>query len=200
MQFPEYYNLIQKIYLYDPLSETLGSITDGKLEFSFSDAVRIAGHGCPTVGGAFLMTLFGLKKLYPNELPVRGMIKLSLNQNKDQGTTGVIANIVGSIIGASDEGGFKGLMGQYHRNNLISFNQDFIGNLQLERLDTHQKVILEYHPEIVPGNPKSSILLEKILIQSATQEEKNDFAELWNLRLKKIMVDEFNNPNLIIMR
>lgn len=200
MQFPEYYNLIEKIYLYDPLAEILGSIPDGKLEFSFSDVVRIAGHGCPTVGGAYLMTLFGLKKLYPNELPVRGMIKLSLNQKKDQGTTGVIANIVGSIIGASDEGGFKGLMGQYHRNNLISFNQDFIGNLQLERLDTHQKVILEYHPEIVPGNPKSSILLEKILIQSATQEEKNDFAELWNLRLKKIMVDEFNNPNLIIMR
>lgn len=200
MKFPIFYNQIEKIQIYDPLAEILGSSSNGILEFSFSDAVQFAGHGCPTVGGAYLMTLIGLKKLYPGEIPCRGKVEVHMNRSKTEGTTGVISAVAGAILGAADEGGFKGLGGNFFRNNLVKFSQDFIGTMRLKRIDSNQSVILEYHPEIVVGNQLTGILLEKILRNSATEAEKIQFTTLWNNRLEKIMINEFSNPNLIIAR
>lgn len=200
MEFPKYYHQIEKIRLFDPLAEVLGSCNEGIIEFSFSDVVSFAGHGCPTVGGAYLMTLMGLKLLYKNLIPIRGMIEVHMGQAKDSGTTGVVAAVAGFILGASDEGGFKGLAGNYFRNNLIKFSQDFKGHMRLVRIDTGESVTLEYHPEIVPGNQLTGILLEKILKNVATIEEKKEFQTIWNQRLEKIMVNEISNPNLIITR
>lgn len=197
MKFPTYYDKIAKIKLFDPLAEVLGSSDDGTFEFCFADAVRFAGHGCPTVGGAYLMTYFGLKALYNDEVPTRGMIEVHLNQAKEQGTTGVVAAVVGSIIGASDEGGFKGLGGQFFRNNLIKFSQSFLGSLKFVRIDTREHIIVDYNPQIISGDPMTGFLLEKILRNVATNEEKQKFTALWNKRLEAIMVDEFFNPQLI---
>lgn len=200
MQFPEYYQQIEKIQLFDPLAEILGSSNEGIINFTFADAVRFAGHGCPTVGGAYLMILAGVKLLFKNQLPVRGMLEVHMNQAKDSGTTGVIAAVAGFILGASDEGGFKGLAGMHFRNNLIKFSQDFKGHMRLVRIDSGESIILEYHPEIVPGNQLTGLLLDKILKNLATNEEKKAFQTIWNQRLEKIMVNEFSNPNLIITR
>ncbi len=197
MKFPTYYDKIAKIKLFDPLADILGSSEDGTFEFSFADAVRFAGHGCPTVGGAYLMTYFGLKALYQEEVPTRGMIEVQMNQAKDQGTTGVIASVVGSIVGASDEGGFKGLGGQFYRNNLIKFSQNFLGSLKLVRIDTREHIIMEYNPHLISGDPMTGILLEKILQNVATAEDKQMFSAIWNRRLEAIMVNEFFNPKLI---
>lgn len=200
MNFPDYYNQIEKIKLYEPLSDILGSCQNGDIEFGFADIVRFSGHGCPTVGGAYLMARIGLKKLFKDEIPTRGTIEIQMNQPKENGVTGVIAAVVAFIIGASDEGGFKGLGGKFSRKNLIKFSQNFEGTIKLTRTDTKESIILEYHPEIVPSNQLSAILLEKILTNTSTAEEKQKFNFIWNERLKTIMINEFSNPNLIIVR
>lgn len=45
---------------------------------SFFDAVKFAGHSCPTVAGAYMMTTEALKVLYPDSIPVRGNIEVHM--------------------------------------------------------------------------------------------------------------------------
>ncbi len=80
MTYPEFFNKIEKIKLKDDLSNFLGATEDGIIEFSYIDVVKTAGHSCPTVLGAYLMTLEGLKALYKDELPKRGEIKIEYSE------------------------------------------------------------------------------------------------------------------------
>ena len=54
------------------LASFLGAFEDGIIEYSYLDVVKSAGHSCPTVLGAYLMTLKGLEALYKDEIPKRG--------------------------------------------------------------------------------------------------------------------------------
>ena len=74
MAFPDFYARIPPLTLRDPLAAILGAAKDGILEYRYEDAVRLAGHSCPTVAGAWLMARHGLAALYPNEMPVLGNI------------------------------------------------------------------------------------------------------------------------------
>mgnify|MGYP003492414693 FL=1 len=40
----------------DPLAELLGAAEGGRLEYTYADAVKLTGHSCPTVAGAWLAT------------------------------------------------------------------------------------------------------------------------------------------------
>jgi hypothetical protein len=200
MNFPAFYNEIPSIKFFEPLSDVLGSSSNGVVEFSFKDAVKIAGHGCPTVGGAYLMVFYGIKKLYGDEVPVRGNIEIHISDPIDSGSTGVVGMVAGSIVGAAEKGGFKGLGGQFSRNNSLFFNASFDGDMKLRRKDNGQTVIMEYHPEIVSGNPEMGIYLKKVLDKTASEDEKALFQKMWNDRLKKIMVDEFNNSKLVLIK
>ena len=197
MRFPDFYSDIQSIRLIDPLAETLGSLEGGEIEFSFSDAVKFAGHGCPTVAGAYLMTYHALRALYPDSPPVRGNINVYLSSPKFQATTGVIANVVSAIVGAGDEGGFKGLGGKFSRCHSIFFEGHFDHALKLERKDNKASLFVDYDPSVVPAHPMIGDLLGKILELKASEEDKILFKSLWNQRLKNILIDEFNNPQLI---
>ena len=53
------------------------AIDDGIYEFSYLEIVKAAGHSCPTVAGAYLMTLEALKSLYAEQRAIRGDIKVS---------------------------------------------------------------------------------------------------------------------------
>ena len=44
------------IAVYDALAAFLGACDDGLITYRYIDAVRLAGHSCPTVAGAYLMT------------------------------------------------------------------------------------------------------------------------------------------------
>lgn len=49
MNHPAFFDAVPKISLYDPLAEFLDATKDGILQHGYFDAVRIAGHSCPTV-------------------------------------------------------------------------------------------------------------------------------------------------------
>ena len=63
-----YFSRITPISLHDPLAELLGATEDGIITYDFLDAVKLAGHACPTVAGAWLATVRGLRALYGEDL------------------------------------------------------------------------------------------------------------------------------------
>ena len=198
MHYPEFYDEVETITLYDPLSEVLGSFEAGIIEFCYLNSVQSAGHSCPTVAGAYLMTLKALEALYPDALPVRGEIHVDFSTTDDEGVTGVIANVVSNITGATERTGFKGLGGRFVRHSLMSFNNDMNASAHFSRTDTHAKVAVFYDPSSVqPDGDVSQMqaLLGRAL--SGDTEAKKVFGTMWQSRVKKILMDNINNEKVI---
>ncbi len=86
--FPDFFADAPAVTVQDPLARFLGAARDGVMEYRYADAVRLAGHSCPTVAGTWLMTLHGLRALYGDELPVRGEIEVYMADARDAGITG----------------------------------------------------------------------------------------------------------------
>lgn len=181
----DFYNNVESIVLKDKLGEFLG--VDEDFEYTFKDVVKLSGHSCPTVAGAYLMTLYSLKKLYPLGLPIRGEIKVELRDSKSAGTTGVLANVASFITGAKEEDGFKGLQGKYFRNNLLKFEVAMKGEIRFTRLDNQESVEVGYDlSNIVLSNFNPS-LMQKGLQNIATKEELETFGAAWQQRVKEIL-------------
>jgi hypothetical protein len=197
MQYPDFYNKVPTIKLYDPLSEFLGAFEDGKLEISYLECVKLAGHSCPTVAGAYLMAKLGLQALYPDTLPERESIKVEMHDTEISGVTGVIANVIGFIVGANGVGGFKGIQGHFSRDNLLSFDVPMQGEVKLTRLDTQESVTLRYDSSSIPADPMMQPLMGKSLKNMASEEEKKAFGVLWQKRVEAILLSTDKHPQLI---
>src|SRR5574337_723501 len=72
MHTPAFFDAAPTITAVDPLAEALGAAEGGVIEYRYVDAVKLAGHSCPTVAGAWLMTRAALAQLYRDQLPRRG--------------------------------------------------------------------------------------------------------------------------------
>lgn len=197
MNTPSFYNDVPKITLYDPLAEFLGAAEKGIVEYHYIDAVKLAGHSCPTVAGAYLVTRKALAILYGDELPMRGAIQVSFRDGQADGVTGVIANVVGLVTGAAQSGGFKGIGGKFDRTNLLHFNAGIIGEIRYTRLDTGINVETTYHPEWVGPSPGMKELMQKVMMGVANSEERGRFGLLWQDRVKRILIDHADNAEMI---
>ncbi len=197
MNYPPFFDLVQSIRLQDPLSNFLGVFEDGILEISYLDCVKLAGHSCPTVAGAYLMTLQGLAELYPDGLPQRGGIKVQMRDSRDAGVTGVIATVISFITGASGDTGFKGIKGKMSRNNLLDYNISMEKEVRLVRIDTGKSIEIDYDPSSVPASAQMQPLMGKMMQGVASKEEKIAFGTLWQERVEKILLEK-QNWNTII--
>ena len=186
MNYPNFFNTLPTIKLQDPLSAFLGTFESGLVEFSYLDIVKSAGHSCPTVTGAYLTTLKGLEALYGDETPQRGAIRVEIKDDIANGVTGVIANVITQITGATEIAGFKGINGNFARNNLMEFNADIGSSVKFTRTDTNKSVEITYDPSSVGGSPKQQELMGKIMQGRATPQDKKEFGELWQDRVRRI--------------
>jgi len=84
-----YFSRITPISLHDPLAELLGATEDGIITYDFLDAVKLAGHACPTVAGAWLATVRGLRALYGDDMPVRGNVSVPCMKPSMTGSPGL---------------------------------------------------------------------------------------------------------------
>lgn len=190
MTYPDFFNTIETIKLQDGLANFLGTFENGLVEFSYLDIVKSAGHSCPTVTGAYLMALEGLKALYPNgEIPQRGDIYVSFKEDSNDGVAGVIANVLTQITGATELSGFKGIGGNFARHDLMSFNADINSSIKLQRLDNGNSVEVIYNPSSIKGDPLQQQLMQKIMQGVATSEEKISFGILWQQRVENIFAN-----------
>ena len=200
MAFPEFFARIPAITLRDPLAELLGAAEGGLIEYRFADAVKLAGHSCPTVAGAWLMTVRALRALYGDEIPVRGDLRVALGETSDSGVAGVIASIAGLLTGAAGDGGFKGLVGRYGRRNLLRFGVAGVGGLAFTRLDTNVAVDCILRLEMVPADPRLGGLLGAILGGTADAAARRLFGELWQERVRRILIEHADDPEIVELR
>lgn len=187
MNYPDFFDTIETIKLRDPLSNFLGTFENGIVEFSYLDVVKSAGHSCPTVAGAYLCVREGLKVLYTdNELPERGNIRVEFKESSTEGVAGVIASVMSNITGATTDYGFKGINGNFNRTHLMFFSQDIDASVRLTRLDTQESVRIIYNPNTIPPHIEQTLLMETIMQGTATTNEKLEFGQLWQNRVKRI--------------
>ena len=119
MALPAFFSAAPRIVLRDPLAELLGAAEGGLIEYGYADAVRLAGHSCPTVAGAYLMARAALRALYPDAVPERGSVVVTMSMAEEEGTTGVIAQVFTLLTGAAGNNGFHGIGGRHARHGLV---------------------------------------------------------------------------------
>jgi len=199
MNYPSFFDLVEPIRLQDPLSNFLGAFEEGIVEITYLDCVKLAGHSCPTVAGAYLMVLQGVAELYPNGLPQRGNIEVQMRDAQADGVTGVIATVISFVVGASGDAGFKGIGGKMSRNNLLEYQVKMQREVRLTRIDTGKSVEIDYDPSPTPPSPQIQPLMGKIIQEVASVEEKKAFATLWQKRVEKILLEKENWNRLITL-
>lgn len=186
MAFPDWFDAIPPLILYDPLAERLGAADGGLIEYRYADAVRLAGHSCPTVACAWLMATRGMQALWPAGPPERGATRVEFRDQRDEGTTGVTAAVFMLVTGAADLSGFKGLGGSFDRR-LASFGAGVPGTVRLTRLDNGQAVVLSSDAARVPPDPRMQGALRAMLDGSASRHTLSEFARLWQERTRRIL-------------
>ncbi|MDH4234150.1 MAG: hypothetical protein OEV15_03320 [Gallionella sp.] len=199
MKYPEFFDAVPKIDLYDPLAEFLGASENGILQYGYVDAVRLAGHSCPTVASAYWSTCKALAFLYPDTLPVRGEIKVEFSQDSTSGVTGVIANVVSMLTGATSDTGFKGIGGHFDRRDHLFFSAGIQGEMRFTRLDTNRSVQVASNLQGVPSSPRVSALLPSCIRNTATREEVKEFRQLWQDRVRRILLEHGDDPAVFVL-
>lgn len=200
MDYPDFYNDVLTVELYDPLAEFLGAFERGRITYSYLDAVRLAGHSCPTVAGAYLMTVKALQALYPQGCAERGNLRAEFARSQSSGVTGVIASVVGLLTGAAAEGGFKGLAGRFERRDKLLFGLNLAADMRLTRLDTAHAVTATVELRHVPVDPQLSGLLALCMEQRATAQQEQQFRRLWQQRVRAILIDYADNEDVCRIR
>ena len=200
MSYPPFFDLVPRVRLRDPLAAFLGAFDDGLIEYGYPDAVRLAGHSCPTVAGAYGLTRLALAALYDDAVPERGAVRVSFRESGSEGVTGVIANVVSLLTGATADTGFKGLAGRFDRRHLLAFEAAQPLALRFSRLDTGRAVDAEAHLRHVPADAQMAPLMQRCLGGMAGPDEARLFRELWQARVRRVLLDHGNDPAVFAIR
>jgi hypothetical protein len=70
----------------------------------------------------------------------------------------------------------------------------------MTRLDTGAAVLLDYHPDAVPPAPELPPLMARVLGGTADAEERRRFAQLWQDRVRRILLEHGDDPALLSAR
>ena len=197
MQTPSFFADVPRIEMIDPLAEFLGAVDGGRITYAYVDAVKLAGHSCPTVAGAYLMTKLSLDHLYGQESPVRGNIRIEMREAADEGVTGVIGNVIGLITGAAGSGGFKGIGGRFKRAGLLTYGVDQAQTVRFTRLDTGRSIGADFDASLVPPHESQGLMLQAFLSGETGPEDMARFGEIWQQRVGAIMTSPELWPQMV---
>lgn len=199
MNFPSFFAEAPRLKVRDPLAAFLGASEDGTLEYGYEDAVRLAGHSCPAVAGAYLMIVNGLSYLYDEALPERGGIEVFMRAECDESTTGVLASIVTLLTGAAAAGGFHGIgpARRFARRDLLHFGADVDGVMGLRRRDTGIGVVVDIDTGAVPHAAEMAAVMPGVVSGEADAVGLSSFAALWQDRVRRMLIEHADDPKLI---
>jgi hypothetical protein len=198
--FPDFFAAAPTVRVRDPLADFLGAAAGGIIEYHYEDAVRLAGHSCPTVAAAYLMTRAALAALYGDELPVRGEIRVDLREARDAGVAGVIASVATLLTGATADSGFRGLGGRFNRRDKLFFGQSHVhGELRFTRLDSEAAVEVSADLTRVPGDPRTGELMQLCLAGRGNAAEEAEFRALWQERVRRLLLEHADDPAVIVL-
>jgi hypothetical protein len=198
MRYPTFFDQAPVISVHDPLAALLGAADDGLIDYHYIDAVRLAGHSCPTVAGAYLMARAALLALYPEGPAERGGVTVRMSGAEEEGVNGVITQVFTLITGAAAANGFHGIAGRFVRQSLLSFSAPTGGTaLQVHRRDTAQGVSVELDLSSVPAPGNLRPLLGAALDPEATVQQRAAFAHAWQGRVKSLLLEHADDPDVI---
>lgn len=198
--FTDFLEEVTPIKLREPLAETLGALKqEGTiLEYTYIDVIKLAGHACPTTAAAYLCCRKALETLYPQEIPVRGEIAITVYGEPDEGVYGVMSQVFSLLTGAAAATGFRGLGHKFKRKDLIKFSPQKPDpqamSFEFRRLDKGKTVLVKFYPQAIPfpreKSQRAGELLEKVIWEAATAEERQEFQELWMAKVKDMLLRE----------
>jgi hypothetical protein len=192
MKYPAFFDEIDSIVLKDELGEFIGTSESGIIEITYLDTVKMAGHSCAVVGGAYLMASEGLKALYGIEIPQRGEIIVEIKKSPTEENAGVVGCVLSNITGATTDDGFGGIPGgRFNRRNLLFYNAPIDTDIRFTRIDTKKQIGLNYHPGKAV-NPMA--ILMSAIGPDATAENKKTFPK----RFQKMVKTLFENKDKVI--
>lgn len=178
------------IELFDPLAQLLGA-GNGVFTYTFDDAVKLAGHACPTVAGAFLMAHRALTRLYPGERPQRGGVRIRFAGPPDQSANGPFTQVLTLLTGAAAGNGFGGLAGLHARKDLLRFDTAAPGPVTatFERTDTGERLTLQYDASPIPADPQMGQDIQRVLSGAGDEATTERFGRAWADRVARILED-----------
>lgn len=196
MTLPAFFARVPRLRLHDPLAEFLGAAEHGILDYGYEDAVKLAGHSCPTVAAAYALGCQALTALYPDELPERGGVRIDFAQPLEEGVTGVTAAVLGLLSGAAQAGGFKGLAGRFVRRELQHFAQEQPLALRFTRLDSGAAVDAQADLSLVPPAAEMPALMGRCMRGEADAAEQRLFGQLWQQRVERILLEHWGDARV----
>ncbi len=198
MGFPDFFSHAPVVRVRDGLAELLGAADGGVLEYRYADAVRLAGHSCPTVAGAFLLGRAALARLYPDQLPERGGVSVHMPAPASDGTTGVVAQVLTLLTGAAADNGFHGLGGRHVRSGLLTHAAAPTGQgIVFGRPDSGASVALSLDLSAVPPDPAQRTLLGMVVQGNADATQRRAFGETWQARVRRLLLEHADDPRVI---
>ncbi|HKR76911.1 MAG TPA: hypothetical protein VJR95_09610 [Rhodanobacter sp.] len=198
MGHPAFFDKAPRILVRDPLADLLGAAEGGLFEYRYLDAVRLAGHSCPTVAGAWLTARAALRALYPDEPAERGGIAVRMPAPVDEGVTGVISQVLTLVTGAAAGNGFHGIGGCHARSALLSFADAPTGGaIRFSRRDNGNTVAVELDLARVPPAPQLRELMTAALQPVATDVQRSAFAQAWQERVRRLLLEHADDPAVL---
>src|SRR3989338_268774 len=159
-----FYDDVEPIKLKEPLAEFLGAIDEGEeFIFTYTDAIKLAGHSCPAVAGAYKITQKALRALYGERNPIRGEISVRILGSVEHGANGPVSQVISLITGAAPETGFAGLGDKFVRRKKLIFDEknEEPNTFVFTRIDNKKSIKVTYHPEKIPQHTDMSTLLKR---------------------------------------
>lgn len=202
MVLPAFYDAAPRILMYDPLAAFLCAADMGLVEYGYADAVRLAGHSCPTVAGAWLMARAALRALYGDEPAERGAVAVTMSAAEDEGTTGVIAQVFTLLTGATGDNGFHGIAGRFDRRWLLAYGSGDRGAIAaFRRRDTAAVVRVSMDLSGVPFAGDIRPLMQRALSAQASDSDRQSFGAMWQDRVRRLLLEHADDETVIhVMR
>lgn len=196
---PDFFDLVETIKLKDPLAYILGAMEEEEVfVFTYADAVKLAGHSCPAVSGAYKITAKALSALYGDEIPVRGEIRVAVMGKPTDVAYGPMSQVISLITGAAPITGFAGLGRKFGRRNLLVFDEEnFKYNVFIfQRMDNKKTVEVTYNSDLVPEDPELGEYASLTISGQATEDEKKAFQRAWQAKVRRVLLEDKDIPGL----
>lgn len=200
VSFPAFFDAVPRFQVRDSLAEFLGAAEGGVLEYAYVDVVKLAGHSCPTVAAAYVLGCRALAALYPDSLPERGGVRVSVADAPDHGVTGVTTSVLTLLSGATGATGFKGVGGRFIRRGLLDFNSEQTPSIRITRLDNGAAVDVDSDLSHVPGHPDLPELFSRCVRGEADAAQLRRFGELWQQRVERILLEHWDDDAVFSVR
>ena len=191
----DYITEVPPIMMMDPYFQIFGQ-SQVPVPYYYEEAVKVAGHSCGAITGAWTIARKALEVLYPDgEIPVRGQIAVEAPGAENEWFVGVFGEVITFITGASPHTGFIGAeFGQtddlFVRQNKMVYSEEPTRQLPprrewiFTRTDTGARVGVKYNLVIITPIPTPARVAmgKKMAAGEATPEEAADYIEYWNAR------------------